>query len=90
MVDFFTSTKLPILALSPILVSGRMRANGPITQLIEPVTIGKNATIGAGSTITKDVPDGQLSLSRAKQAVLKNWHKPYINPCTHHGIAHIT
>ena len=49
---------------------------GSDTQLIAPVTIGKNATIGAGSTITKDVPDGQLSLSRAKQAVLKNWHKP--------------
>jgi acetyltransferase-like isoleucine patch superfamily enzyme len=46
---------------------------GSDTQLIAPVTIGKNATIGAGSTITKDVPDGQLSLSRAKQAVLKNW-----------------
>jgi bifunctional N-acetylglucosamine-1-phosphate-uridyltransferase/glucosamine-1-phosphate-acetyltransferase GlmU-like protein len=67
MVDFFTSTKLPILALSPILA---------------PVTIGKNATIGAGSTITKDVPDGQLSLSRAKQAVLKNWHKPVKVPIT--------
>jgi bifunctional UDP-N-acetylglucosamine pyrophosphorylase/glucosamine-1-phosphate N-acetyltransferase len=49
---------------------------GSDTQLIAPVTIGKNATIGAGSTITKDVPDGQLSLSRVKQAVLKNWHKP--------------
>ena len=49
---------------------------GSDTQLVAPVTIGKNATIGAGSTITKDVPDSQLSLSRAKQAVLKNWKKP--------------
>jgi bifunctional UDP-N-acetylglucosamine pyrophosphorylase/glucosamine-1-phosphate N-acetyltransferase len=40
------------------------------------VTIGKNATIGAGSTITKDVPDNQLSLSRSKQTILKNWQRP--------------
>ncbi|CAC9495226.1 N-acetylglucosamine-1-phosphate uridyltransferase (EC / Glucosamine-1-phosphate N-acetyltransferase (EC [uncultured Gammaproteobacteria bacterium] len=49
---------------------------GSDTQFIAPVTIGKNATIGAGSTIAKDVPGGKLSLSRTKQAVLKNWKKP--------------
>ena len=49
---------------------------GSDTQLIAPVTIGKNATIGAGSTITKDVPDAQLSLSRSKQTTLKNWQRP--------------
>jgi bifunctional UDP-N-acetylglucosamine pyrophosphorylase/glucosamine-1-phosphate N-acetyltransferase len=49
---------------------------GSDTQLIAPVTIGKNATIGAGSTITKDVPDNQLSLSRSKQITLKNWQRP--------------
>jgi len=49
---------------------------GSDTQLIAPVTIGKNATIGAGSTITKDVPDNQLSLSRPKQTTLKNWQRP--------------
>ena len=49
---------------------------GSDTQLIAPVTIGKNATIGAGSTITKDVPDNQLSLSRSKQTTLKNWQRP--------------
>ncbi|RUM78673.1 MAG: bifunctional N-acetylglucosamine-1-phosphate uridyltransferase/glucosamine-1-phosphate acetyltransferase, partial [Candidatus Thioglobus sp.] len=49
---------------------------GSDTQLIAPVTIGKNATIGAGSTITKDVADAQLSLSRSKQTTLKNWQRP--------------
>jgi bifunctional UDP-N-acetylglucosamine pyrophosphorylase/glucosamine-1-phosphate N-acetyltransferase len=49
---------------------------GSDSQLVAPVTIGKNATIGAGSTITKDAPDGQLSLTRAKQTSLKNWKNP--------------
>ncbi|WP_428086601.1 bifunctional UDP-N-acetylglucosamine diphosphorylase/glucosamine-1-phosphate N-acetyltransferase GlmU [Candidatus Thioglobus sp.] len=49
---------------------------GSDSQLIAPVTIGKNATIGAGSTITKDAPDQQLSFSRAKQISLKNWQRP--------------
>ena len=49
---------------------------GSDTQLIAPVTIGKNATIGAGSTITKDVPEDQLGLSRSKQTTLKNWQRP--------------
>lgn len=49
---------------------------GSDTQLIAPVTIGKNATVGAGSTITKDVPDSQLSLSRSKQTTMKEWKRP--------------
>ena len=49
---------------------------GSDAQLIAPVTIGKNATIGAGSTITKDVPDESLSLSRNKQTTLNNWKRP--------------
>ncbi len=49
---------------------------GSDTQLIAPVTIGKNATVGAGSTITKDVPEDQLGLSRSKQTTLKNWQRP--------------
>ena len=52
---------------------------GSDTQLIAPVTIGKNATIGAGSTITKDVPDESLSLSRNKQTTLGNWKRPTKN-----------
>lgn len=49
---------------------------GSDTQLIAPVTVAKNSTIGAGSTITKDTPEGGLTLSRAKQISLKNWQKP--------------
>ena len=40
---------------------------GSDTQLVAPVTIGRGATIGAGSTITKDAPADSLTLSRAKQ-----------------------
>jgi bifunctional UDP-N-acetylglucosamine pyrophosphorylase/glucosamine-1-phosphate N-acetyltransferase len=49
---------------------------GSDSQLIAPVTIGNNATIGAGSTITKDTPDGQLTFSRSKQITMKNWKRP--------------
>ncbi len=49
---------------------------GSDSQLIAPVNIGKNATIGAGSTISKNAPAGQLTLSRSKQMSLKNWNKP--------------
>jgi len=49
---------------------------GSDTQLVAPVKIGKNATIGAGSTITKDAPDEQLTLSRVKQTSVPTWQRP--------------
>ena len=49
---------------------------GSASQLIAPVSIGDNATIGAGSTISKDAPEDTLTLSRAKQISLKGWEKP--------------
>ncbi len=49
---------------------------GSNSQLVAPVTIGKNATIGAGSTITKTSPGDQLTLSRSKQVTMKSWQKP--------------
>ncbi len=49
---------------------------GSDSQLVAPIKIGKNVTIGAGSTITKAVSDNQLSLSRTKQTSLKNWQRP--------------
>ncbi|MBS4095642.1 MAG: bifunctional UDP-N-acetylglucosamine diphosphorylase/glucosamine-1-phosphate N-acetyltransferase GlmU [Sulfuricella sp.] len=49
---------------------------GSDTQLVAPVTVGENATIGAGSTITKDTPAGGLTLSRAKQLTLPGWKRP--------------
>ncbi len=49
---------------------------GSDSQLVAPVTVGENATIGAGSTITKDTPDNQLTLSRTRQRSVEDWHKP--------------
>lgn len=49
---------------------------GSATQLIAPVTIGRNATIGAGSTITRDAPGDALTLSRAKQTTVTGWKRP--------------
>ncbi|MXX98413.1 MAG: UDP-N-acetylglucosamine diphosphorylase/glucosamine-1-phosphate N-acetyltransferase [Gammaproteobacteria bacterium] len=53
---------------------------GSDTQIIAPVTIGSNATIGAGSTITHDVPADELTLSRSKQTVVKGWKRPTKKP----------
>ncbi len=49
---------------------------GSDTQLVAPVTLARGTTVGAGSTITRDTPAGQLTLSRAKQVSLKGWSKP--------------
>ncbi len=49
---------------------------GSDTQLVAPVTVGKGATIGAGSTITRDTPAGELTLSRGKQTTIKGWKRP--------------
>jgi len=53
---------------------------GSGNMLVAPVRIGKNATTGAGSTITKDAPDGQLTLSRGKQMSLEGWKRPEKKP----------
>ena len=49
---------------------------GSDTQLVAPVTVGKNATIGAGSTITRNAPEYALTLSRAKQMTREGWKRP--------------
>lgn len=49
---------------------------GSNTQLVAPVTVGRGATIGAGSTITRDAPGEELSLSRAKQITIAGWKRP--------------
>jgi bifunctional UDP-N-acetylglucosamine pyrophosphorylase/glucosamine-1-phosphate N-acetyltransferase len=49
---------------------------GSNTQLVAPVRVGKNATIGAGSTVTKDAPPDTLTLSRARQVSVDNWRRP--------------
>ncbi|MFA6014710.1 MAG: bifunctional UDP-N-acetylglucosamine diphosphorylase/glucosamine-1-phosphate N-acetyltransferase GlmU [Gallionellaceae bacterium] len=49
---------------------------GSDTQLVAPVTVRKGATIGAGSTITRDTPANELSLSRSKQISVPSWQRP--------------
>jgi bifunctional UDP-N-acetylglucosamine pyrophosphorylase/glucosamine-1-phosphate N-acetyltransferase len=49
---------------------------GSDTQLVAPVTIGEGADIGAGSTVTKDAPAGQLTISRARQVTIRGWKRP--------------
>jgi bifunctional UDP-N-acetylglucosamine pyrophosphorylase/glucosamine-1-phosphate N-acetyltransferase len=49
---------------------------GSGNMLVAPLRIGKDATTGAGSTITKDAPEGQLTLSRARQLTLEGWKRP--------------
>jgi bifunctional UDP-N-acetylglucosamine pyrophosphorylase/glucosamine-1-phosphate N-acetyltransferase len=44
--------------------------------LVAPVTIGEGATIGGGSTITREAPAGQLTLARAKQVSITKWKRP--------------
>jgi bifunctional UDP-N-acetylglucosamine pyrophosphorylase / glucosamine-1-phosphate N-acetyltransferase len=49
---------------------------GSDTQLVAPVTVGRGATLGAGTTLSKNAPPGQLTLSRAKQQSLAGWKRP--------------
>lgn len=49
---------------------------GSDTQLVAPVSVGDGATIGAGSTITRDAPAGELTLSRSKQQTRTGWKRP--------------
>ena len=49
---------------------------GSNSSLVAPVQIGENATIGAGSVITKSAPENTLTVSRAKQLSLSNWQRP--------------
>jgi len=49
---------------------------GSNTALIAPVTIGKDATIGAGSTISKNAPSGELTVARAQQTTIPGWRRP--------------
>jgi bifunctional UDP-N-acetylglucosamine pyrophosphorylase / glucosamine-1-phosphate N-acetyltransferase len=49
---------------------------GSDTQLVAPVRVGKGATLGAGTTLTKDAPAGKLTISRPKQVTIENWQRP--------------
>jgi bifunctional UDP-N-acetylglucosamine pyrophosphorylase/glucosamine-1-phosphate N-acetyltransferase len=49
---------------------------GSDTQLVAPVRVGRGATLGAGTTLTKDAPAGELTISRAKQMSIPGWKRP--------------
>jgi len=49
---------------------------GSDTQLVAPVRVGRGATLGAGTTLTKDAPEGALTISRAKQVTIAGWKRP--------------
>ncbi len=49
---------------------------GSDTQLVAPVRVGKGATLGAGTTLTRDAPPGELTVSRAKQVSIPGWKRP--------------
>ena len=53
---------------------------GSDSQLVAPVRVGRGATLGAGTTLTKDAPPDQLTVSRAKQMSIANWKKPLKQP----------
>jgi bifunctional UDP-N-acetylglucosamine pyrophosphorylase/glucosamine-1-phosphate N-acetyltransferase len=53
---------------------------GSDTQLVAPVTVRRGATIGAGTTLTKEAPADQLTLSRAKQMTIAAWQRPVKQP----------
>ena len=49
---------------------------GSNSSLVAPVTVGAGATIAAGSVITRNAPDGQLTVARARQRVMEGWPRP--------------
>jgi bifunctional UDP-N-acetylglucosamine pyrophosphorylase/glucosamine-1-phosphate N-acetyltransferase len=49
---------------------------GSDTQLVAPVRVGRGATLGAGTTLSKDAPAEQLTVSRAKQVSVEGWKRP--------------
>ncbi|HEY5764257.1 MAG TPA: bifunctional UDP-N-acetylglucosamine diphosphorylase/glucosamine-1-phosphate N-acetyltransferase GlmU [Rhodocyclaceae bacterium] len=49
---------------------------GSDTQLVAPVTVGRGATLGAGTTLTQDAPPESLTISRVKQISITGWQRP--------------
>jgi bifunctional UDP-N-acetylglucosamine pyrophosphorylase/glucosamine-1-phosphate N-acetyltransferase len=53
---------------------------GSDTQLVAPVTVGQGATLGAGTTLTRNAPAGKLTVSRARQITIDGWKRPIKQP----------
>ncbi|OGP95492.1 MAG: UDP-N-acetylglucosamine diphosphorylase/glucosamine-1-phosphate N-acetyltransferase [Deltaproteobacteria bacterium RBG_16_47_11] len=52
---------------------------GSNVELVAPVKVGSDSSIGAGTTVTKDVPNGALAISRVKQKNIKGWSKKVVH-----------
>ena len=57
-------------------VIGNRAFIGSGVMLVAPVEVGEGATVGAGSTLTKDAPAETLTVARAKQTVVEGWERP--------------
>jgi bifunctional UDP-N-acetylglucosamine pyrophosphorylase/glucosamine-1-phosphate N-acetyltransferase len=57
-------------------VIGAGSKTGANSVLVAPITLGEGVTVGAGSTLTRDVPSGALAIGRARQLVRDNWQGP--------------
>lgn len=57
-------------------VIGAGSKTGANSVLVAPIQLGENVTVGAGSTLTRNVPSGALALGRARQLVKENWAGP--------------
>ncbi len=53
---------------------------GSDCQLVAPVTVGDHATVGAGTTLTRDAPAGQLTVGRSPQRSVRGWRRPTKKP----------
>ena len=53
---------------------------GSGVQLIAPVRVGVGATVGAGTVVTHDTPDGRLTVGRVRQTTVEGWHRPVKKP----------
>jgi bifunctional UDP-N-acetylglucosamine pyrophosphorylase/glucosamine-1-phosphate N-acetyltransferase len=55
---------------------------GSGVNLVAPIDIGSGATIGAGSTLTRDAPPGELSVARTRQTSVPGWKRPTKKPAS--------
>lgn len=53
---------------------------GSNSVLVAPIVIGAGATVAAGSTVTREVPSGKLTIARARQVTIEGWHRPKKKP----------
>lgn len=53
---------------------------GSDTQLVAPVRVGRGATLGAGTTLTRDAPEHKLTMSRTQQTTVESWKRPVKKP----------